>query len=134
MDVTKEGLVPKLEGLLEGLELLCKDKLRVPCNGDFPARSNYFHKRGVKKPLVLKLEGVMGSREKRSVVQQDWVVVRGYPGKVVGNWVWKGYQSKGVDKNSIQSSCNIGKTFPIIGPSKLTARGGDVREASLKDY
>ena len=64
MDVTKGGLVPKLEGLLEGLELLSKDKLRVPCNGNFPARANQLHERGMKKPLILKLDGGMGSREK----------------------------------------------------------------------
>ena len=107
MDVTKGGLVSKLEGLLEGLELLSKDKLWVPCNGNCPARSNHFHERGVKKPLILKLEGGMGSREKWSVVQQDSAVVRGEPREVVGSWVWKGGQPKGVNKNFIQSSCNI---------------------------
>ena len=61
-------------------------------------------------------------------------MVRGEPQKVVGSWVWKGCQLKGVDKNSIQSSCNIGETFPVIGPSKLIAGEADIKEASLKDY
>ena len=68
VDVTKDGLVPKLERLLEGLELLGKDELRVPYDGRFLAKANHFHERGVKKPLVLKLEGGMSSGEKSNVV------------------------------------------------------------------
>ncbi|XXG73295.1 hypothetical protein AAC387_Pa07g2241 [Persea americana] len=75
VDVTKGGLVPKLERLLEGLELLGKDELRVPCNERFSARANHFHEREVKKPLMLKLEGGKSSKEKCSVVQQDWAMV-----------------------------------------------------------
>lgn len=68
VDVTNGGLVPNLERLIKVLELLGKDELRVPYNGRFLARVNHFHERGVKKPLVLKLEGAMSSREKCSVV------------------------------------------------------------------